>query len=794
MINQKTLIDLDYPKVIELVLGYAATPVGRQEIQALKPLRESDEIIRSLQTVAEMQSFIESGSEEPVLDFSSLADEIRLLRIEESVLEGAALNRVGKTLRCARLVRESFAKRQETSPRLWSIIKELRPAASVEGKIVSAIDERGEVRESASPRLRRLRRRFAESRNRVLDLLDSIRQRMGSNIDTAEGEVTLRNGRYVIPLRTGSHAKVRGIVHDRSRSGATQFIEPQEAIDLNNDLREVELEIYQEIHAVLKEISGLLRPIADDLERNRQILGVVDSIRARARFGLEYDCAIPELSLDTSIRLVGARHPLLGKPGDGKVVPLDLDLEDGERSLLISGPNAGGKTVLLKTVGLMTLMTHCGIPPSLGEGSSIPVVGSVFTDIGDDQSIENDLSTFSSKIKILKEILENTDDRSMILLDEVGSGTDPTEGQSLAFSVIVELNRRGSINIFTTHFSELKGIASEMEGVVNGSLGFDSDRIAPTYRFRKGVPGRSYGLEIAKRLGLAEDVIGRALEKVPSTHHVLDELIDEWETKKRDLQLREEEIERRESELRRAVEERNRREEEMNNELLSKRFDAEKQIQESILDARKKMEHMIARLESASSDDRGLIRESRREVEKILHESRKRLRHHEAGGGETGETDPLHIGDFVRVETLGEEGVVLSGSGGEYMVRVGNLSISFPRESLKLLRPAERRVARSRGEIPGTGRGAPAKIDLGNVVHEIDMRGMLAEDVLFHVQKAIDAAILQGIGDIRFIHGKGKGVLREKVAEILRAEKRVKSFRLGQHGEGGTGVTVARIG
>ncbi len=794
MINQKTRIDLDYPKVVELILNYAATPVGKQVIQGLRPLRETDEIIRSLETVAEMHAFIESGSEEPALDFSSLDDEIRLLRIEDSVLEGAALNRVGSTIRCARLVRESFAKRQETSPRLWSIVKELRPAANIEDRIFDAIDERGDVRESASPRLGRLRRRFTESRNRVLGLLDAIRQKMGSDIDTAEGEVTLRNGRYVIPLRVGSRAKVRGIVHDRSRSGATQFVEPQEAIDLNNDLREVELEIYQEIHTILKEISGLLRPLADDLEKNREILGLVDSIRARARFGIEYDCSIPELSRDTSIRLVDARHPLLGKPGDGKVVPLDFELEDGERSLLISGPNAGGKTVLLKTVGLMTLMTHCGIPPSLGEGSMIPVVGSIYTDIGDDQSIENDLSTFSSKIKIMKEILENADNRSMILLDEVGSGTDPTEGQSLAFSIIEELNRRGSINIFTTHFSELKGIISEMEGVVNGSLGFDSDRIAPTYRFRKGVPGRSYGLEIAKRLGLGEDVIRRALERVPSAHHVLDELIDEWEAKKKELFYREEEIERREFELKKANEERGREEEELVSELLSRRIDAENQIQEKILETRKKMEDIIIKLESASSEDRRLIHESRREVEKSLHESRKRHRQADARDEETGETDPLHVGDIVRVENLGEEGVVLSGSGGEYMVRVGNLRVSFPRESLKLMRSAGRRSTRSRRETPGTGLGAPVKIDLGDVVHEIDMRGMLAEDVLFHVQKAIDAAILQGIGDIRFIHGKGKGVLREKVAEILRNERRVKSFRLGQHGEGGTGVTVARIG
>jgi len=660
MNDRKSLSDLDFHRLIEMILDYALTLPGKQKVRELKPLREYDCLLNTLETIAEMQSILESGEEDFNLDFSHLDEEVKILRIEGSVLEGAALNRIAKTIECSAQIKDSFRKKEDLSPRLWEIARGLSPVPGIADKIRASIDESGEVKDSATPKLGSLRKRFLDSRSRVLEFLDGVRRKIGPEIDTAEGEVTLRNGRYVIPLRVGSHVKIKGIVHDRSRSGATQFIEPQDAIELNNTLREVELEIYQEIDTILKNLSSELRPYIDDLVKDQDILGEIDSIRARARFGVEYGCSIPEVTLSGSLKLVKARHPLLGKAGDERIVPLDLELDDAERSLLISGPNAGGKTVLLKTVGLLTLMTHYGIPPPLGDGSRIPFLESVYTDIGDDQSIENDLSTFSSKVKVLKEILADADKGSMVLLDEVGSGTDPTEGQALALTVIEELTVRGSINIFTTHYSEVKGIAGEVKGVVNGSLGFDSERIEPTYCFRKGVPGRSYGLDIAERLGLLTDIVERARKWVPSTHQALDDLIDEWEKKKRELIGREEEIGREKAKLSEAIEKWGKGREEREKELETLRRKAEEEVHGVVLETRNRMEEIISRLEGSSGDDKGVIKDARREVEMKLQEIGEDRRRSTAGQEAVKESDPLHVGDSVEIVCFGEEGTILA--------------------------------------------------------------------------------------------------------------------------------------
>jgi len=793
MVNQKSLIDLDFPQLIELLLGYASTPLGREKVLELRPPRERQDILENLETIMEMKAMLQSGTDEFSLEFDPLGEEFKRLRVKDSLLDGPSLRRVEKILRCSRLLKDSFSRRSESYPRLWKIVRGLHPAPLIEERISSSIDEKGEVKDSASERLATLRRRFVVSRTEVLELLEGIKRRLGPEVDTAEGEITLRNGRYVIPLRVSSHIRVAGIVHDRSRSGATLFIEPREAIDLNNALREIELEIYREIDTILRCLASELRPYLDELERNQEILGFLDSVRARARFALEFGGIVPEITNESAIRLVRARHPLLGRGGDDRVIPLDLDLERGERSLLVSGPNAGGKTVLLKTVGLLTLMTHFGILPTLGEGSVIPLLDAIFTGIGDDQSIENDLSTFSARVGVLKEILEKASSRSMILLDEIGSGTDPSEGEALAGAVIDALTERGSLNIFTTHYAGLKTIAGQREGVVNGSLGFDPVRLGPTYRFEKGVPGRSYGLAIAERLGLDRGVIEEARERVPGSHRHLDELIEEWERKRAGILLREAEIERREQALESArldwEQDRERREIERE----EKRLRADEEILEIVRSTRKRMEEVISRLKAAPSPDEGLIKEARREVEGSLREIRQRRLHPLPGEEGIGKREPIRAGDPVRVKNLGEEGIVLSERNREYIVRIGNLHFSLPRSALE-------KIERMNGEKNGThvGFGAAVRLPIPSslsegMAREIDIRGLTAEDVIFEVQKAIDTALLQGMGNIRFIHGKGKGVLREKVAQVLRAEQRVKSFRLGGFGEGGSGVTIAEI-
>ncbi len=795
MTGTKTLIDLDFRKLIDLIAGLASTAAGKGEIESLRPLKTRRDLLDRLETVAEMRAVIESEQEDLNLDFSPLDEELRSLRLDRPLLDGAAFLRIAGTMRSARLLKKAYLGRETKVPHLWKIIHVLVPTPDIEERIFQCIDESGEVKDSASTRLGKLRRRFLVSRQRALNLLDQIRKKIGPEFDTTEGEVTLRNGRYVIPIRSGSKVKVPGIVHDLSKSGRTLFIEPNEAIELNNELRRLELEIYQEVRAVFIGFSNDLVPMVDVLERNISILGRIDAIRAIARFSSECNCSTPEISTEGSLRLMGARHPLLGRSGGKRIVPLDLDLATDERSLLVSGPNAGGKTVLLKTVGLLTLMTHYGIPPPLRKGSVIPMVDSIYTDIGDDQSIERDLSTFSSKVEILKEILGNAGERSMVLLDEVGSGTDPTEGKALALAVVEKLSARGSLNIFTTHYAELKGIAGEGSGVVNGSMGFDPVGIEPTYVFRKGIPGKSYGLKIAERLGLDDDVLNRARQWLPASHRALEDLIDQWEGKCADLLQRERDLERREREFSRAEAECEKKRSDLDSELATRRGEVIDDVEALIRDTRRKMEAIInTTLEGTSKRDGDKIREARRNIEKELRAVLERRNCEEDRNSEPAGEELLHRGDVVWVDSFKEEAVILDCRGKENVVKVGNLRVTLPRSYLKKVRPAG-------ASPPGTRGGGSHEFradilqqpDGGGSIREVDIRGMFADEVTFRIQKAIDRALLHGVDNIRFIHGKGKGVLKEKVAEVLRLESRVKSFRQGRFGEGGSGVTVAVI-
>ena len=793
MTDQKCSNDLDFSRLIDLVLGYAVSSPGQGHIVNLQPFTACGELVEELETVFEMRSILESESEDFTLDFHPLDDEFKLLGIQGAFLSGSALKKIEKLLLCSRCLRRSSAITEDSTPRVWKIARKLHVAMTIEERIRSAIDDNGEVNDSASRRLGALRRKFVSSRKRVLNLLERIRTRIGPDVESAEGEITLRNSRYVIPVRTGSHIKVPGIVHDRSKSGATQYIEPQETIELNNALREAELEIHQEIISVLRDLSSELRPFVEDLSRNQEILGMVDSIRARARFSLDYDCSIPNVVAGGPLRLKGARHPLLGEKGSGGVVPLDLEMEEDERSLLVSGPNAGGKTVLLKTVGLLAMMTHHGIPPPLKEGSGMPFLKSIYTDIGDDQSIENDLSTFSSKVKVLKDVLSGADGQSLVLLDEVGSGTDPSEGQALALSVIEELTGRGSLNIFTTHYGEVKGIAGKKRGVINGSMGFDHATIEPTYRFKKGTPGKSFGLEIAERLGLDRGVVERARKWVPDTHIAMEELIGEWEKKREDILEREAETRNKELFLSAQLSEWKAgeltREEQRQSELRR----AEAEVERMMFDARDRIEGIISGLEQAHQGDSDLIRQARQDIEREIYDIRKRRGPLGVAQDDGGDSQPLHPGDVVLVESLEDEGTVLALDGRVYTVKIGNLRVGFPRSALKKIRSAGGRKTGPIDQIPKfTGDSGSSGSGEG-ISREVDIRGILPDEVNFRVQKAIDTALLQGIASIMFIHGKGKGVLREKVAEVLRSEIRITSFRTGQHGEGGTGVTVAKI-
>ncbi|MFW6079592.1 MAG: endonuclease MutS2, partial [Gemmatimonadota bacterium] len=565
--NRHALTVLEFSEALDGVAGYAANPVGAEAVRALEPISARDRIETELRRVDEMMTFVLRSEEWTVPTIPDLREALARLGVEASVWEGLELRDAARLLEGARSTRRSILRFAEGYPRLARVARRLAKLEAEATRIRRAIDEHGEVRDDASKELARLRREIRAARGGIVERLERFIAGLSDRIRVPDASVTIREGRYVVPIRREGRSRVGGIVHDESATGGTLFVEPPVAIEWMNRLRDLELREAREVRRILGELTDTLRPHRDSLADTLDALATIDALSARARYALRADGHRPALA-DAGApawHIVRGRHPLLLAVDPESVVPFELRMEPGERTLLVSGPNTGGKTVLLKAIGLIAAMTQAGIIPPVGPGTTLPVFREIFADIGDEQSIEASLSTFSAHLKNLREIIERADGHALVLIDEIGSGTDPAEGGALARAILVELTRRGTLTVATSHLGQLKLLAGEEEGVVNASLQFDAEELRPTYRLVKGVPGRSYGLAIARRLGFPEAVVERAESYQPSDQREVGELLREMEAKERRLaerleeaaaaaaraEARERELEEREAELRR---------------------------------------------------------------------------------------------------------------------------------------------------------------------------------------------------------------------------------------------------
>jgi len=601
--------------------------------------------------------------------------------------------------------------------------------------------------------------------------------------------VTVRNGRFVIPVRREAQRVIGGIVHDASATGGTLFVEPPAAVEAGNRIRELQIEEVEEIDRILLELTEKLRPHREALGRSLEALITLDSLVARARYAIAFRCAPVELSDSTNgFVVVEGRHPLLVAQGID-VVPFDLEMSPNERTLLISGPNTGGKTVLLKALGLFSALVQSGIPAPVDVGSRIAVFDNIYADVGDEQSILASLSTFSAHLKNLAEVLSSATEHSLVLIDELGSGTDPIEGAALGGAILEALTARRTLSIATTHLGALKELATQVEGVVNASLQFDPVALAPTYRLTKGVPGRSYGISIARRLNLPGEILARAEERIPADERKVTALLAELEARQKSLTVAEQKAgevaeDARDRASRVSERERNVREREREVEQASRR-----EARQYLLEARAQVERTIRELKSASAQGDEAAHEARKRVESLANEQGReleRLERETVSEPARRNHAEVSIGDFVEVETLGGRiGRVVEIRDDEAVVAVGVMKVAVPRGSLRPTgaesAPPEVAVA-VRGDLPEV-----------HVASEIDLRGMRVGEIDDIVMHAVDAAIRADLKSLRIIHGKGTGALRERVTEMLRKESRVTSFRLGAWNEGGAGVTVVEL-
>lgn len=805
--NTHALAVLEFPRVLDLVAGRAASALGAARVRALVPRTDRAWLDAEHARVAAVRALRGGESAwhpEPVPDVTAA---LARLRVAGSRWTAEEIRAGGQLLRSSRRTREAL-----TDPKtpavvravLDGIISKLISQRMVEDAIDRTFDDEGGVRDDASPELKRLRRALRQSEGELVRILERVMAQLPAHLRPGDLSITIRGGRYVIPVRREGRGAVGGIVHDASATGGTLFVEPPAAIEFGNQLRELEAAELEEIERILAELTERLRPRRDQMVEALDALTELDALYARARFADEFDCASATLCAPVEgFDLVRGRHPLLVAQGI-PVVPFDLRMEPAERTLLVSGPNTGGKTVLLKALGLISALAQAGIPAPVGPASRIAVVDDFFADVGDEQSIEASLSTFSAHLKNLAEIVRSATADSLVFIDELGSGTDPQEGAALGWAILESLTTRGTTTVATTHLGTLKELAAQQPGVVNASLQFDAVALAPTYRLIKGVPGRSYGISIARRLDMPEAIVARAEERIPQNERDTRDLLERLEAKEQELAAREAELNAVLDDGRRRVAEAAARE----RAVLAREHEVERAARQEarryLLDARHEIERTIRDLKQSGAEaieDAG--RGARQRAERLAAEQAEALealdarearaaraaearqRQASADARPDAGAGALIAGARVTVGTLGgRPGRIVDVRGAEAVVAVGSLKLTVPLASLTPMAEARPELAAVAwtGDLPEPH--APS---------EIDLRGLRVDEAESTVMHAIDAAVRADLRMLRIIHGKGTGALREVVAEMLKKDTRVKQYRLGVWNEGGAGVTVVDL-
>lgn len=792
--NAHALRVLEFAGALDLVAGRATSELGAARIREMQPAPERHWIESEHGRVALVRALVEGDMAWSPPAIPDARTAIARLRVEGASLAPADILAVGWLLRSSRLARASLVGERvpAVAAAILSVeISRLISAPAEEKLIGRAIDDDGNVRDEASPALRRIRRDLRGSQGELVKLLEKLAARLDPSHRVPDSSVTVRNGRFVIPVRREARATVGGIVHDTSATGATLFIEPPAAVEAGNRIRELESEEIREVDRVLAELSEALRPVRDDLAAALNALVELDALYARARFARDLDCGSLEFCAPRDgFSISNGRHPLLLSQ-NRDVVPFDLELLPAERTLLISGPNTGGKTVLLKSLGLFSAMAQSGIPVPVGKGSRLAIFDEVFADVGDEQSISSSLSTFSAHLRNLSEVLQSATADSLVLIDELGSGTDPVEGAALGGAVLESLTRRECLSVATTHLGALKELATEVDGVVNASLQFDAIALAPTYRLIKGIPGRSYGLSIARRLALPEEVLARAEARLPTGERDVNALLEELTARQERLTEAERETETVTADLRQRAHRLSEREGAVRERERTFERNARQEARRLLLDARAEIERTIRELrESAAESSEVAAREARRRVEQLAAEQAGAVEELEAQSVASRSESPrewrAEIGDFVIVPALGG-GVarMMEIRGDDAVVAAGSVKITVPLASLARAESqngAERVQVPIRGDLPEFSARS-----------EIDVRGLRAAEIDDLVMQAVDSAVRGDLKTLRIIHGKGTGALRERVAEMLSKESRVARFRLGAWNEGGAGVTVAEL-
>lgn len=778
--NEKADGALEFAAVLAGIAALARGPVAADRIRTLSPSTDLDWISDQLALVAELLDLRRRAESLEVTPVPDIRGALGRLKVPGSVLDLSQVVDVRRVLVAGRLMLAELDRVGERASLVASLAVSPIDRA-LEKRLERSVDDDGELLDSASPALAAARRGVHTARERLVKRLEALLREIDGS-----GSVTMREGRYVIPIRRDARHRPDGIVHDESASAGTLFVEPTAAIALGNALRAAVASEEREVLAVLRELTEIIRPEREPIADLFDMAVTLDALAARADWAFATNGDRPTMvEAGGSLQVIRGRHPLLLMRGID-VVPFDLTLDAGQRTLLITGPNTGGKTVLLKAVGLIIRLAQSGIIPPVDPGSMLPLIDRLFVDIGDHQSLAADLSTFSAHVAELRRILDDATADSLVILDEVGSGTDPAEGGALAMAVLEELTRRGTLVLATTHLGALKELATRVPGVVNGSLTFDAATLSPTYRFTKGIPGRSYGLAIARRLGLDASVLEAAEAMVPDADRTLDRLLASIEARTEALDAREGAVAERliEAERREAVaavtdRDQTEREAVLREQERDAERDRARQAKAYLLEARKRVEDALALAKGAV--DEVAAREARRLVEEGVREQADRL--DEAIESVAPAAGRLGVGARVRLGTGATGEVAELRTDGRAVVLVGAMRLVVKSSTLTRLADSTKPTR----ALPTPRIDDPDR----DVIGELDLRGMRADEAETEVLAALDGAVMSAQPHLAIIHGMGTGVLREAVRRLLASDNRVASYDFAPRTQGGTGVTIA---
>ncbi len=788
-IDQHTLNTLEYPKLMAAIAGKCLTPYGIERVEALEPSTETAVINRRLDEHDEMRELVQFGAAFPLSRQEDVREVLSRSRVKGGCLEAMEIMHIGMLLAESSALTKYDPESRESHPIIDEYLSGLRLFPDLQQRISRTFDDKGEVQDNATPELKRIRRELGDSRRRIISQLERTVSGQSRQAGRQDDVVTQRNGRYVITVPSGQFQTNMGILHDRSQSGATLYVETSGTIELNNKINSLMQDEKQEVHRILV---GLTREIAEHsaaLMENIRIIGELDRMHAVAMFAAEVRALRPQIVGESTLSLIDARHPLLIRQlGDPtKVVPTTLSLDDDRRVLLITGPNTGGKTITLKTVGLLALMAQTGLLIPAAEKSVVGTFTKVFADIGDEQSIELSLSTFSSHIRNIIKGLTAADNRTLLLFDEIGAGTDPKEGGALAQAIIVHSLKSNCRMMATTHYSELKTLAMEYPEIENASLEFDRKTLAPTYRLQIGLPGSSYAIEIAERLGMPQSICGEAAQIVGTGEKSLTELISALETELAQVRKDKAELGERLEKTKDLEKYYRTQSEKLRKDVETEKERALSETLKYVEDTRAETERLVAEIRESQASKESLKKfhhSIRERSEKLsdeqakLKEKPKEVRH-----------DVFEPGDKVTVISFNKTGEIEELIGRDRArVRIGAISTTVELRNLKKEASADGSSPRRATVHTGT------KHEIESVESpEVHLRGLTVEEAVEKLEQYLGRAIVAGLGQVYVVHGKGTGALRRSLSEYLHGHPDVESIRLGNWNEGGAGVTIVKL-